>query len=122
HVTGVQTCALPICDFETLEELRADARRRLEEAAAEDAASELEARIIERVTDAAAVDIPEVMIEQEIEQMIHEFRFNLAASGWRLEDYLEVNKMTEEQLAEEFRPGAELRVKSDLVLEAIARA
>lgn len=109
-------------DFETLEELRADARRRLEEAAAEDAASELEARIIERVTDAAAVDIPEVMIEQEIEQMIQEFRFNLAASGWRLEDYLEVNKMTEEQLAEEFRPGAERRVKSDLVLEAIARA
>lgn len=114
--------AKDVGEFDTLEEMRADARRRLEEAAAADAAAELEAALIQRVTDAATVDIPQVMIDQEIQQMMREFEFNLAGSGWRLQDYLEVNGLSEEQLADDFRPGAERRVKSDLVLEAIARA
>lgn len=109
-------------EFDTLEELRADARKRLEDAAAADAAMELESTVIKLATDAATVDIPEVMIEQEIEQMERELQLSLARSGLRLQDYLEMNEITREQLTEDLRPGAEQRVKSDLVLEAIARA
>lgn len=114
--------AKDVGDFDTLEELRADARKRLEEAAANDAEVELESTVIKMVTDGASVDIPEVMIDQEIEQMKQEFEYSLLRSGMRLQDYLEMNDLTEEQLEADWRPGAAQRVKTDLVLEAIGRA
>ncbi len=114
--------AKDVGDFDTLEELRADARKRLEEAAANDAEVELESTVIKMVTDGASVDIPEVMIAQEIEQMKQEFEYSLLRSGMRLQDYLEMNDLTEEQLEADWRPGAAQRVKTDLVLEAIGRA
>ena len=97
--------AKEVGEFDTLEELRADARKRLEEAAANDAATELESSVIKLATDAATVDIPEVMIEQEIEQMQRELQLSLAQSGLRLQDYLEMNDMTEEQLKRTFAPA-----------------
>lgn len=114
--------AKDVGDYENLDELRADTRERLEKAAADDAAVELEASVIKMAADGASVDIPDVMIEQEMEQMERELQLSLARSGLRLEDYLEMNEMTREQLADDLRPGAEQRVKTDLVLEAIARA
>lgn len=114
--------AKEVGEFDTLDEMRADARQRLEEAAANDAAAELESSVIKLATDAATVDIPEVMIDQEVEQMQREFQLSLAQSGLRLQDYLDMNDMTEEQLKADLRPGAAQRVKSDLVLEAIGRA
>lgn len=114
--------AKDVSDFETLEELRDDARRRLEQAAQSDAEMELEAAVIRMVADNASVNIPEVMIEQEIQLMKQELEFSLLRSGLRLEDYLKINNLTEEQLKADLRPGAEQRVRNDLVLEAIARA
>lgn len=114
--------AKEVGDFETLEELRADARKRLEEAAASEAEVELEATVIRMAADNASVDIPEVMIDQEVEQMKQELEFSLMRSGLRLEDYLKMNNLTEEQLRADLRLGAEQRVKTDLVLEAIGRA
>ncbi len=115
--------AKDIGEFETLAELREDARKRLEETAANEAEVDLEADIIKKVTDAATVDIPEVMIDQEVEQMKQELRVQLAAQRlaharllWRS------TSLTEEQLKRDLRPGAERRVKTDLVLEAIGRA
>lgn len=114
--------AKDIGEFETLAELREDARKRLEETAANEAEVDLEADIIKKVTDAATVDIPEVMIDQEVEQMKQELEYNLLRSGLRMQDYMEMNDLTEEQLEADLRPGAGQRVKTDLVLEAIGRA
>jgi len=114
--------AKDVGDFETLAELRADVRKRLEEAAQREADVDLEAALIRMAADNATVNIPEVMIEQEIELMKQELEFSLLRSGLRLQDYLQMNNLTEEQLKADLRPGAEQRVKNDLVLEAIGRA
>lgn len=107
-------------EFDTLAEMKADARRRLEEAAAEEAESELRNEATLAVAELVQIDVPEVMIESELEQMEQELRMNMAQSGLRLEDYLAMNEQTMEDLHGDLRPGAETRVKSDLALEAIA--
>lgn len=108
--------------FDTLEEMRADFRRRLEETAAEQADEQLRVAVLKQVADDAQVDIPQVMIEQEIEQMQREMQLNLAQSGIGWEHFLQMSELTEEEWREQVRDDAELRVKQDLVLLAVGGA
>ncbi|MBO8141782.1 MAG: trigger factor [Firmicutes bacterium] len=109
-------------DYETLEELRADVRRRLEEAAEEDAEAAMRQKLLEQAVAAAEVDVPPVMVEQELARVLDELAMSLVQNGITVEQYLKSSGQTEEQLAERFRDTALARVKADLVLEAVARA
>src|SRR5690606_8859735 len=114
--------AKDVGEFETIAELRADRRKLLEEAAERAADAEMRDKLLELAANNAQVELPEVMVEQELARMKDEFEYSLWARGLTLERYLQASEQTEEQLLERLRPTAEQRVKAELVLEAIAKA
>jgi trigger factor len=108
--------------FEDMAALRAELRKRLEANALDRARHEFADKIIEYATSNATVDLPDVLIEQEVEVMHDELRSALARQGITEEAYLKVVDKTEEVLHAEFLPQAEKRVKTLLVLSEIAKA
>lgn len=107
-------------DFETLEELKADIKSKLEEKAKQDEENYKKDSVIEKATENANVDIPEVMIKHEIERMVKEFEQQLSYQGMNLDLYYQFSGQNESQLTENFSKDAEKRVKTNLVIEAIA--
>ncbi|SDF19615.1 trigger factor [Sporolituus thermophilus] len=114
--------AKDVSEFDTLEELKADIENKLKEAAAERAEREFRSQAIKLAVDNATVDIPEVMIEQRIDDMVSDLDINLQNRGMKLDDYLKATKMDMAGLRQNYREAAAYSVKTDLVLEAIAKA
>ncbi|MGI6036870.1 MAG: trigger factor [Limnochordia bacterium] len=104
---------------ETLEELKTKIRENLENRAKEQSDMVVRESLIKQVVDNAHVEIPRAMIERETEMMLNQFRNDLARHGMDFEGYLAMLDKTEEAVKEDFRPAAENRVKTDLVLERI---
>jgi trigger factor len=109
-------------DFADLGELRADIQRRLHRNALDRARHAFADRIIEYAVANATVEIPQVMIDREVEVMIDELKVRLSQQGIEYEEYLKVTERDEDKLREESREGAEHRVKVLLVLNAVADA
>ncbi|HEV8280595.1 MAG TPA: hypothetical protein VGQ02_01945, partial [Candidatus Limnocylindrales bacterium] len=109
-------------DFASLDALRADIRRRLEGNALDRARHQFADRIIEYAVVNATVELPEVLIDQEVEMMHDEFKGSLARQGITEEAYLKAIEKTSEDLHADFRPNAERRAKTLLVLSKIADA
>jgi trigger factor len=107
-------------DFDDLAALRADIQHRLERNALDRARHQFADRIIEYAIANATVELPEVLVDQELEVMHDEFRTSLARQGITEEAYLKVVEKTEADLHADFRPNAEKRVKTLLVLSKIA--
>ncbi|MEX1173903.1 MAG: trigger factor [Chloroflexota bacterium] len=106
--------------FDSLEALRTDIRQRLEGNALDRARHGFADRIIEYAVANATVDLPDVLIDQEVEVMHDEFRGTLARQGITEEAYLKAVEKTGDDLHAEFRPNAEKRVKTLLVLSKVA--
>ena len=113
--------AKDVSEFDTLEEYKKDIREKLEKNAKDREKIDFENKVIEKVVDNAEVDIPEAMIEHQIEHEMQEFSYRLTMQGFDLDRYLELTGNKLEDLKEQFRPIAEKRVKTDLVLEAIGK-
>ncbi|MDU2066104.1 MAG: trigger factor [Sporomusaceae bacterium] len=109
-------------EFETLEELRADTKNKLEEAAKEKAEREFKNNVIKLAVDNAQMDIPDVMVDDRINVMIQDLAVNLESRGMKLDKYLEYVHMDMNTLRENYRDNALANVKVDLLLEAIAKA
>jgi trigger factor len=109
-------------DFESLDALKADIRRRLEANAIDRARHEFADKIIEYAVANATLELPDVLIEQEVEVMHDEFRGTLARQGITEEAYLKATEKTNDDLHAEFRPNAERRVRTLLVLTRVADA
>ena len=107
-------------DFETVDELKADVRKHLEEHANEHAESEVEGAIMDAVIEKLEGEIPEVMYENKVNEMIDEFAHRLSHQGIDLKTYLQFMGMTEESLRETYREQAEKQVKLRLALEQYA--
>ncbi|RSK28051.1 trigger factor [Bacillus sp. HMF5848] len=107
---------------ETLEELKTKTRERLESQKKQDADNQLRDALVEKATENATVDIPEAMINTEIEQMLQQFEQRLSQQGLNLELYYQFSGQDEEALREQMKADAQTRVKANLVLEAIASA
>jgi trigger factor len=123
--------ALPVADdafaksvgkFEDLAELKAELRKRLEAGALDRARHEFADQIIEYATANATIDLPDVLIDQEVEVMHDELRSALSRQGLDEATYLKVVGKTEADIHTEFRPQAEKRVKTLMVLSEIAKA
>jgi trigger factor len=108
--------------FDDLAALTAELRKRLEVNALDRARHDFADKIIEYAVTNATVELPDVLVEQEVEVMHDELRSALARQGIGEEAYLKVVNKTEEDLHAEFRPQAEKRVKTLLVLSDIAKA
>jgi len=112
--------AKDVSEFDTLEELKADIMNRLKKQAELRAKAENENKVVEKVAELAEVDIPEVMIERQIDDEINDFAYRLRYQGLEFEKYLELTGTQIEDLRNQFRPNAEKFVKADLVLDAVA--
>ncbi len=106
----------------TLDELRAYYRRRLEEVSAERDREALEASALEALRDHVGVEIPESMVEREIDRQVADLEARLQSMGMPLERYLEYSGTTVEKLRGERREGAVQRLRLELALDALAQA
>lgn len=113
--------AKDVSEFDTLEELKADIKSKLEAQKAEEAKMELENKLLEKISENSKIDIPEAMIENQISSSVNDFSYRLRYQGLDLEKYLELTKTSMSDFREQFRDNAEKFVKADLVLEAISK-
>ena len=114
--------AADVSEFDTFAAYRQNIVDTLEKNASERAESELEDALVQKVVDAADCDIPNAMIEDEITSMLREMEMRMAYQGLRFEDYLKYTGQTMDQLREQYKSEATNRVKTQLVLEAVAKA
>ena len=109
-------------EFDSLEEYKADVRAKLEQSKEERAKSEMENVLVEKAVEGAAMDIPDAMIDSQVEQMIDEFKQRVTYQGISFEQYLQFTGQNPEAFQESMRPEAVKRIQSSLVLEAIVAA
>lgn len=109
-------------EFDTLEELKADVKNKLEKAAQEKSEREFRNNVIKQAVENATVDIPMVMVEQRIDHMIEDLKINLENRGMNFDAYLKFAKTDVIKLREDYREAALVNVKTDLLLEAVAKA
>jgi len=114
--------AADVSEFDTFAAYRQNIVETLEKNAAERAEAELEDALVQKVVDAADCDIPAAMIEDETTTMLREMEMRMAYQGLRMEDYLKYTGQTVDQLREQYKSEATNRVKTNLVLEAVAKA
>lgn len=106
-------------DFNTVEELRADVRKHLEEDAEKQADNEVETAILDAVINKLEGEIPEVMYENKVNDMIEDLSQRLAQQGIKLDMYLQFTGMTMDSLKTTYREQAEKQVKLRLALEKV---
>jgi trigger factor len=109
-------------EFDTLDELKADLRQRLEGAAAAQTASELETRVLQAYLDQVEVPLPESLVHDELHYRANRFAQQLGRMGANLEQYLEAIGQTSDDIEADLRAQSERAVKAQLVLEAVADA
>lgn len=114
--------AKDLSEFDTLEELKNDIKTKMEEANAEKAKREFEESVIYAACDNAKIDIPEVMIDKEIDGMLKDMETRLKYQGLDLETYYQYTGSNETKMREFMRDSAVKKIKSDLVLAEIAKA
>ena len=107
-------------EFETLAELRADVKAKLEEQAKNAADAEMKNALVEKVCANTEVEVPEAMVQHQIDNMLMELNYQLQYQGLNLQQLLEMTGRGLDELREERKADAERLVKSSLILEAIA--
>ena len=108
--------------FHTVDELKKDVREKMEKAAATKAENDLRVAAIDKAAENITVDIPPVMIEDRITQMIQELAMRLEQQGMKFEQYLQYSGSDMTKLRNEYRETAAKNVRTDLMLEAVAKA
>ena len=114
--------AKDISEFDTLDELKEDTRKKLQEAADKNKATIIENEALKAACRNASVEIPECMITRQVDYMVQEIAYRLAMSGMKLEDYLKYTGSSLEQMRKEFHDEARDRVELQLVVAAVSRA
>ncbi|MGV3075354.1 trigger factor [Clostridium baratii] len=114
--------AKEVSEFETLDELKADITKRIEETKKASVEREFEDELVTAVIENSKMDIPEIMVEKEIDMMVRDLENRLRQQGLSLEQYMQFTGNTEEKMRSYMKENADKKVKADLVLEAIAKA
>ena len=112
--------AKDVSDFDTLEELKADAQKKLEERRVSVADDEVTEQIVNALVELLDADVPAAMYENEINESIREFEYRLQSQGLSLDMYMQYTGMDKDAFRESYREQAEKKVKLRLVLEKIA--
>ncbi len=130
HVNAVKTTELPelddefaqdVSEFDTLDEYKDDVRAKLvtrKENAAKSARSQ---EAVEKLVERCEMDIPDAMIDSQVDNMMQEFSQNLSQQGLTMQQYMQYTGMTRDAFAEQMRPDAVRRIQQSLVLEAVAK-
>lgn len=112
--------AMDTSEFDTLEELKADVKKKLEENAEKSAENDVEVKLYDIIADKMQAEIPQVMFENKIDDMVRDFEFRLSQQGLDLPMYLSFTNMDEKAFRETFRTQAEKTVKVRLAFEKVA--
>ena len=132
HVNSIREKEMPELDEDfvkevsetanTVDEYKAEIRERLESQAENRAETAFENEVIEKVVENAEVDIPAAMIEDQIDNMLRDMEMRMMYQGMKLDDYFKYTGQTREQVREMYKPSAEERVKTQLVINAVMKA
>ncbi|WP_024613492.1 trigger factor [Clostridium sp. Ade.TY] len=114
--------AKEVSEFDTLDELKADIKGKIEETKKASLEREFEDALITAVIENSKMEIPEIMVEKEIDNMVKDLENRLKYQGLSLDQYMQFTGSTEEKMRAYMKENAEKKVKADLVLEAIAKA
>lgn len=114
--------ASEVSEFDTLEEYKAEVRATLTEKKVKEAKEAKEAAVIEAIVNDSEMEIPEAMLSTQQKQMVDEFTQRIQMQGLSLEQYCQFTGATYDKMMEQIKPQAEKRIKSKLVLEAVAEA
>ncbi len=114
--------AADVSEFDTLDEYKNDLKETLKAKKEKEAKNEKESLVVDKIIEGAQMDIPEPMINTQKEQMLNEFAQQLSYQGLSIDQYFQFSGMTKEKFLETAEPEAIRRIKSRLVLEAVAKA
>ena len=114
--------AQDVSDFDTLEEYKADVRKKVEEKKAADAKAKKEDAVIEKIIEGATMEIPDAMVETQAERMVDEFAQRLQMQGLSMEQYMQFTGGNVKAMVEQSKPQALKRIQSRLVLDAVVAA
>ncbi|WP_040212246.1 trigger factor [Clostridium polynesiense] len=114
--------AQEVSEFDTLDELKNDISNKMKESNDLRAKREFEESIINKAVDNAKVEIPQVMVDKEVDAMLKDLEARLQYQGLDLESYYQFTNNTEEKMKEYMKENAERKVKTDLVLDKIAKS
>lgn len=129
-VNGIKRKELPevddefakdVSEFETLEELKQDAEKRLQESAEKNAENKLKTDVVNKVVSNVDVAVPPVMVEQKLDTIFSNMEQRMQQQGISMDQYLQFAQTTKEKMREEQREEAAKGVKTDLTLEAISQ-
>lgn len=114
--------AKDVSEFDTLDEFKTDLKKQLADRKSKEAEAEREKVLVDKVGENAEVEIPEAMVQSEVQNMVRDFDNRLRAQGMNLDMFLGFSGQTVEDLKEQMKGDAEKRVRNNLVLEQIAKA
>ncbi len=113
--------AKDVSEFDTLEELRNDISNKLKEAAESRADGLVRMELVRRAVENSIIEVPEAMIDHQLEDLMGTMERRLSAQGVSVQDYLKYANITLEDMQDQMRPEAEQTVRTNLVLEAISK-
>ncbi|MCR5054719.1 MAG: trigger factor [Lachnospiraceae bacterium] len=130
HIHGITVKELPELDddfagdagFDSMDEYKEDIKKSLAETKEKNARREQEDEAVEKIVADSKMDIPEAMIEHQIDNEIREMSQSMRYQGLSFDQYLQFTGMTMDKMREQIRPESLKRIQSSLVLEAIAKA
>jgi len=114
--------AAEVSEFDTLDAYKADIKAKIKEEKLSEGKRKQEDQAVEKAVENASMDIPEAMIDTQVQQMIQEFSQRMQSQGLTMEQYFQFTGMTADKMREEMRPQAVKRIETRLVLEAVAKA
>lgn len=113
--------ASEVSEFENLEEYKNDIKAKLAEKKEKDAATENEDNVVQKVVENSTMEIPEPMIESQVNTMVNDYARRMQSQGLSLDQYMKFTGMTIESLKDQMKPQALKRIQTRLVLEAVAK-
>ncbi len=113
--------AKDVSEFDTFAELKADVEKKLSDSKTASAETAFQERVMDKVIEGLEADIPDAMVETQLDRVADDFRYRLAMQGMEFESYLKMTGMTVEQFRSVFTPQALRQVKIRLALEKVAQ-
>ena len=114
--------AAEVSEFDTLDEYKADIKTKIKEQKIAEGKRQKEDQAVEKAVANATMEIPDAMIDTQVQQMVQEFAQRMQSQGLTMEQYFQFTGLTADKMMEEMRPQAVKRIETRLVLEAIAKA
>ena len=114
--------AQDVSDFDTLDEYKADLKKKIAERKEAEAKRQKETEAIEKIVADSKMDIPQAMIDTQVTRMAEDFAQRLQQQGLSLETYFKYTGLTAEKILDDMKPEAVKRIQNSLVLEAVAKA